>query len=76
MTKTAREQEPSALLLYKKYTLFRLHFTPERNVQHSRADLFDLKKETFKTAADIWKMILDVEKNCQFATITAAELIA
>ena len=25
--------------------LFRLHFTPERNVQHSRADFFDLKKE-------------------------------
>ena len=32
MTKTVREREPSSLPLYKLYTLFRLHFTPERNV--------------------------------------------
>ena len=76
ITKTVREREPSALPLYKLYTLFRLHFTPERNVQHSRADFFDLKRETNETTADVWKKILDVEKNCEFETITAAELIA
>ena len=46
MTKTVREREPSALPLYKMYTLFRLQFTPERNVQHIQADFFDLKRET------------------------------
>ena len=76
MTKTVREREPSILPLHKLYTLFRLHFTPERNVQHSRADFFDLKREINETAADVWKRILDVEKNCEFETITAAELIA
>ena len=76
MTKTVREREPSALPLFKLYTLFRLHFTPERNVQHNRADFFDLKIETNETAADGWKRILDAEKNCEFETITAAELIA
>ena len=45
MTKTVREREPSALPLHKLYTLFRLHFTPERNVQHSRADFFHLKRK-------------------------------
>ena len=40
MTKTVREREPSSLPLHKLYTLFRLHFTPERNVHHSRADFF------------------------------------
>ena len=44
MTKTVREREPSSLPLYKLYTLFRLHFTPERNVHHSRADFFDFEK--------------------------------
>ena len=39
-----RESEPSSLPLYKLYILFPLHFTPERNVQHSRADFFDLKR--------------------------------
>ena len=76
MTKTAREREPSSLPLHKLYTLFRLHFTPERNVHHSRADFFDLKREDGETAADVWKRILEVEKNCEFETITAAELLA
>ena len=62
MTKTVREREPSSLPLYKLYTLFRLHFTPERNVQHSRAD-FDLKRGNGESAADVWKRILEVEKN-------------
>ena len=75
MTKTVREREPSSLWLYKLYTLFRLHFTPERNVQHSRANFFDLKREDGEYAADVWKRILEVEKNCEFETITAAELL-
>ena len=33
-TKTVREREPSTIPLHKLCTLFRLHFTPERNVQH------------------------------------------
>ena len=76
MTKTVREREPSSLPLYNLYTLFRLHFTPERNFQHGRADFFDLKREDGESAADVWKRILEVEKNCEFETITAAELLA
>ena len=59
MTKTVREREPSSLPLHKLYTLFRLHYTPERNVQHSRSDFFDLKRENGETAAvygkEFWK---------------------
>ena len=76
MTKTVREREPSSLTLHKLYTLFGLHFTPQRNVQHSRADFFDLKRELGESAADVWKRILEVEKKCEFETITAAELLA
>ena len=53
MTKTARERKSSSLPLHKLYTLFRLPFTPERNVHHSRADFFDLKREDGETAADV-----------------------
>ena len=75
MTKTVRKREPSSLPLHKLYTLFRLHFTPERNVQHSIADFFDLKREDGESAANLWKLILEVEKNSEFET-TAAELLA
>ena len=62
MTKTVREREPSSLLLYKFYTHFRLHFTPERTVRHRIAVFFDLKREDGESAADLWKRILEVEK--------------
>ena len=63
MTKTVIEQEPSALPLKKLYTLFRLHFTPETKVQHSRADFFDLKRETNETAAEDGKELRIRDKN-------------
>ena len=40
MTMTVRERGPSSPPLHKLCTLFRLHFTLERNVHHSRADIF------------------------------------
>ena len=53
MTKTVGERESSISPLHKLYTLFCLHSTPERNVQHSRADFFDVKREINETAADV-----------------------
>ena len=38
MTKTVREKEPNSLLQHGLYAFFRLHFIPERNKHHSRAD--------------------------------------
>ena len=77
MTKTVREREPRSLPLHKLYSLFRrLHFTPERNGHHSRADFFELKREEGDSAAGVWKRILAIERNYEFETITAAELLA
>ena len=75
MTKTVREREPSSLPLHKLYSLFRLHFTPERNVYHKRADFFELKRDEGESAADVRKRILAIERNCEFET-TAAQLLA
>ena len=76
MTKTVRKREPNSLPLHRLYTLFRLHFIPERNKRHSRADIFNLKREPGESAAETWKRILENEKNCEFEEITAAELLA
>ena len=62
MTKTVREREPTSLPLYSLYALFRLHFVPERNKHHSRADFFNLKREPGESAAETWKRILEIEK--------------
>ena len=52
MTKTVREREQNSLPLYRLYTLFRLHFTPERNKHHSRADFFNIKREPGESAVE------------------------
>ena len=75
MTETIREKT-SFPPLYKLYPLFHLHNAPKKNVKHSRAIFFDLKKQYRKSVADVWKRILEDEKNCEFETIAAAELLA
>ena len=66
MTKTVREREPTTLPLWNLNSLFRLHFTPKRNVHYSRADFFALRKNARESAPDVWKRILEVEKKCEF----------
>ena len=69
MTKTVRERAQSSLSLHKLYKLCRLHFTPERIVQHSRTDFFGLKRGNGKQATDVWKRIREVGKNCEIEAI-------
>ena len=45
MTKTIREKEPTSSPLHRLYALFRLHFIPEQNKHHSRADFSNIKRE-------------------------------
>ena len=37
---------------------------------------FDIEGENAKSTAHTWRSILEAEKNCDFETITAAELLA
>ena len=47
--------------LFQLYALFRLHFTPERNKHHSKAEIFNIKREPGESAAEPWKRILEIE---------------
>ena len=76
MTKTVRDNDPNKMNINQLYSLFRLHFIPERNKFHSRADFFGITREPIETAEDVWTRILQTEKNCEFDRVTPAELIA
>ena len=76
MTKTVRDTDPHMMSINQLYALFRLHFIPERNKFHSRADFFGITREPNETAEDVWTRILQTEKNCEFDKVTPAELIA
>ena len=76
MTKTVRDNDPTKMKINQLYALFRLHFIPERNKFHRRADFFGITREPNETAEYTWTRILQTEKNCEFDKETPAELIA
>ena len=76
MTKTVRDNDPNKMNINQLYSLFRLHFIPERNKFHSRADFCGITREPNETAEDVWTRILQTEKKCEFDRVTPAELIA
>ena len=76
MTRTIRDNDPNRMDINQLYSLFRLHFIPERNKFHSRADFFGITREKHESVEDVWTRILQVEKNCEFENVTPAKLIA
>ena len=52
MTRTVRDNDPNRMDINQLYSLFRLHFIPERNKFHSRADFFGITREKHETAED------------------------
>ena len=76
MTKTVRDNDPNKMNINQLYSLFPLHFIPERNKFRSREDCFGIIREPNETAGDVWTRILQTEKNCEFNDVTPAELIA
>ena len=69
MTRTIRERKSTSVPLHRLYTLFRIHFIPERIKYHSRNNIFNIKRENEETAAEVWKRILDVAEKCEFENI-------
>ena len=70
-TRTVRDNNPNGMDINQLYSLFRLHFIPERNKFHSRADFFGITREKHETAEDVWTRILQVEKNCEVENVTS-----
>ena len=74
MTSTVRDNAP--IQFNQLYSLFRLHFIPERNKFHSRAESFEITRDKYETAKDVRTRNLHVEKNCEFENVTPAQLMA
>ena len=75
MPRTDRDIDPNKTEKNQLFSLFRLRFVPERNKFHCRSDSFGITREQHETAEDLRTSILQVENNCEFENVTAAELI-
>ena len=76
MTRTVRDNDRNRMDINQLYSLFRLHFKPERNLFHSRADFFGTTSDKHETAQDVWTRIVQAAKNCKFGIVPPAELKA
>ena len=55
--------------------LFKKTFIPARNVFHSRAHFFNIQQEENETLDEYWKRLVDIERKCEFNSITPEEII-
>ena len=76
MTRTVRDNDPNRMDINQIFSLFRLHFIPERYKFHKRADFFGITREKHETAENVWTRILKVKKICEFENVAPTELLA
>ena len=63
------------LTLAEIITLFKKIFIPARNTFHSRGQFFNAKQEYNETMDEYWKKLVEIERKCEFNTITPEEII-
>ena len=56
-------------------TFFKKIFLSVRNVVHSRALFFNMKQDDNETLDECWKRLVNIERKCDFHSITAEEII-
>ena len=78
MTQTVQDNDSNKIKMSinQLYSPFGLHFIPERNNFHSRADFSCITREMNETAEDVRTRVLQTEKKCEFDNVTPAELKA
>ena len=55
--------------------LFNEYFLPKRNTYHNRGEFFWTKQTEAETPEDFWRRMIEIEKECNFESITAEELL-
>ena len=68
-------KELKDISLQELLKLFKKTFLPTRNVFHSRAQFFIIKQEDGETLDEYWKRLVDIERKCEFITITPEYII-
>ena len=73
---TTREYktEPDRIKIKDLIRLYTEHFLPKRNTYHNREDFF-WKQSEDETHEEFWRRLVEIEKECNFGTISAEELL-
>ena len=67
--------EPDSIKVKDLIRLFTEFYMPKRNTFHNRGDFFWAKQTEEETPEDFWRRLIEIEKECNFNTISAEELL-
>ena len=75
MTRADYKTEPDKIAIKELIRLFNEYFLPKRNTYHNLGEFFWTKQTEAETPEDFWRRLIEIEKECNFESITAEELL-
>ena len=75
MTRAEYKTEPDKIAVKELIRLFNEYFLPKRNTYHNRGEFFWTKQTEAESPEDFWRRLIKIEKECNFESITAGELL-
>ena len=67
--------EPDSIKVKDLILLFTEFYMPKRNTYHNRGDFFWAKQSEEETPEEFWRRLIEIEKECNFNTISTEELL-
>ena len=75
ITRAKYKTEPDSMKVKDLIRLFTEFYMPKRNTYHNRGDFFWAKQTEEETPEEFWRRLVEIEKECNFNTISAEELV-
>ena len=75
MKRAEYKTEPDKISIKELIPLFNEYFLPKRNTYHNHGEFFWTKQTESETPEDFWRRMKEIEKECNFKSITAEELL-
>ena len=75
ITRAEYKTEPDSIKIKDLIRLYTEYYLPKRNTYHNRGDFFWAKQSENETPEEFWRRLIEIEKECNFGSISAEELL-
>ena len=75
VTRAEYKTEPDSIKIKDLIRLFTEYYLPKRNTYHNCGDFFWAKQTEEATPEEFWRRLIEIEKECNFNTISTEELL-
>ena len=73
ITRAEYKTDPDSIKIKDLIRLYTEYYLPKRNTYHNRGDFFWAKQSEEETPEDFWKRLIEIEKECNFGSISAED---